>query len=204
MDKNKLMDDIPFRNRCCTYGLSWEDFNIYENTIILNTPKKDVFVLLDENYNTIDILKMVDNDYQTTIENHLLAYKSPNYLPYPFQDFSLKQLLDLANRISIDRLRTFVNDKLVFGNQNNSYILLLTYVKFLSEQIEQYFLNAFQMKIMGFSYPDAYSYINSLIQNINECIMLYIENEKRPFPIDIINYLGQDPKVIDKYNLEPA
>lgn len=43
MDKNKLMDNMLFRNRCCAYGLSWEDFNIYGNTIILNTSKKDIY-----------------------------------------------------------------------------------------------------------------------------------------------------------------
>ena len=61
MDKNKIKDDFAFSSKCIAYGLDWNDFNIYKDTIILNSPKKDIFVLLDDNYNTIGIHKMEHN-----------------------------------------------------------------------------------------------------------------------------------------------
>lgn len=38
MTKNEIENDRNFRNACCSYGLDWDNFEIYEDTIILKTP----------------------------------------------------------------------------------------------------------------------------------------------------------------------
>lgn len=62
----------------------------------------------------------------------------------------------------------------------------------LNNKVEQYFLKAYQMKILGLEYPGVCSYINSLMSNVQECVRVKAENGNRPWPRDIIDYLGQD------------
>lgn len=217
MTKNDLINDINFRNRCCVYGLDYEKFDVYNNIIILSTPKKDIFVLFDEHYNTIGIPKIEYYSPKRTVEEYSFAYKELyDYVdekdgfafPYPFQNFSLKQIVELANRVSIHKTNhghsadIIVNAEIVNDEHDSVYISLLSYIKFLGQQIEQYFINLYQMKIMGFEYPDVYTYIKSLMHNIDECINDNIEKDNRPFPIDIIKYLGQDRTSIEKYDHE--
>ena len=146
------------------------------------------------------------------IKNDLLAdinFRNKDFkLPYPFQDFSLQQIIQLANRILICEANNghtsniFLNGELVEDEHDSVYISLLLYIKFLAQQIEKYFINLSQMKMMGYEYPDVYSYITKLINNIDKCIDTNIKKGKRPFPIDIIKYLGQDIEKIEEYNYE--
>ncbi len=209
MIKNELKNDINFVQKCNKYGLDFDNFNIYENVIILNSPKKDIFVLLDENYNTIGILNM--KGAVGMLEDYVLEYKemfnSLNernglFFPYPFQDFTLREIVELSNRIDRHNNDLIINGKLAIEEGNSIYISLLSYIKFLGQQIEQYFLNYYNMMMMGFEYPDIYSYIRSLMSNINKLITLNIEEKKRPFPIDIIKYLGQNRENAEKYSIE--
>lgn len=217
MTKNELINDIDFRKACTAYGLDWQSFNVYENIIILNTPKKDVLVLLDEDYNTIGIPKIEHSSPARTIEEYAIEYKELyDYVgkegkfifPYPFQNFSLKQIVELANRVCIYETNhghssdMIVNGEFVNDEHDSVYTSLLSYIKFLGQQIEQYFMNLYQMKMMGFQYPDVYQYISSIMNNISECIDANIQKGNRPFPIDIIKYLGQDRKNIEKYDHE--
>lgn len=209
MTKKELKNDMKFICKYLNYGL-YGDFEIYKDTIILNSPIKDIYVLFDKDYNTIGIHKVEPKTKHLTMEEiselytnlYNLVDEKKNYcFSYPFQNFSLKEIIDISDRIHVKHSsEIFVNGDLVINEDNENYINLLLYIKFLGEQIKQYFLNAYQMKIMGFDYPDVYEYVNRLIANINMCIDDNIKNNRRPLPIDIINYLGQERKNIDKYN----
>lgn len=211
MDKNTIRDDLAFGSKCVAYGLDWSEFNIYKDIIILNSPKKDILVLLDDNYNTIGIHKIEYNNQMQDIEKYAIKYRDLyNYvdynnelnLLYPFQNFSLRQIVDLANRVNFYENHIIVNGKYVLDDHDNTYISLLAYIKFLGAQIEQYFLNAYQMKMLGFEYPEVHSYLKSIMVNIDECINMYIDKKTRPFPIDIIKHLGQDKNNAEKWNIE--
>ncbi len=211
MDKNTIRDDLAFRSKCVDYGLDWNEFNVYNDIIILNSPKTDIFVLLDDNYNTIGIHKLNNSNQMKSIEEYAIKYRDLyNYvdynnesnLLYPFQNFSLKQIADLAKRVDFYNNHIIVNGKYVVDGHENTYISLLAYIKFLGMQIEQYFLNAYQMKILDFEYPEVHSYLKSIMINIDECINMHIDKKTRPFPIDIIQHLGQDKEEIEKWNKE--
>ncbi len=212
IDRTKLINDINFRNKCCVYGLDWKNFNIFDDIIVLNTPKNDVFVILDEKYNTIGILNTEEEKEIKSIQEYVLEYKRMYDLvdsktgftfPYPFQKLSLKQIVELADNIFIVKNYLYVNNnKYDIYAKDNIIISLLLYVKFIGEQINNYFLNSYQMKILGFKYPDVHSYIKSLIANINESINTNIKNENYPLPIDIMEYLGQNREVAEKYDIE--
>lgn len=214
MNKTELMNDMNFRNKCCSYGLDWENFDIYNGVIILNSPKKNILVVLDEHYNTIAIYDKNDTASKSlTFEERLKkikavhedTYNTYTKLPYPFQYFSLKQIVEIAKRVYIyegnsgHSFDVIVNEELVEDKCDNVYVSLLLYIKFLGQQIEKYFMNLYQMKMMGFEYPDVCNYIKRLMYNINDCINTNIKKGNRPFPIDIIKYLGQDRKNIEKY-----
>ncbi len=208
MKKKELMEDMIFRSICCTYGLDWEDFDIFDDIIVLNSPKKNISVLIDNHYNIMGIydknddinklerLKMIKESYENVYTK----------LPYPFQDLSLKQIVELANRVFIHETNQghssemLVNGELANDDDDSVYISLLSYIKFLGQQIKQYFMNLYQMKMMGFAYPDVYQYISSLMSNIDECVNVNIQKGIRPFPFDIIKYLGQDVDNIDEYD----
>lgn len=214
MSENKLLNDTNFRKKCCELGLDWRKFKIHDDTIILSTPRSDVFVLLDEHYNVIGIPK-IKQENSEAIEEYVSAYKefygftdkeSGICFSYPFQDLSLNQIVALSKRIFVNKINhghssyTMVNGDIVTDKNDSNYVCLLSYIKFLGKQIDQYYKNLYKMRMMGLDYPDVYTYINKLMSNIDECINQNIEKGKRPFPVDIIDYLGQDRDGIEEYD----
>ena len=214
MAKNDLINDMKFRRKCGAYGLDWGTFNILDDIIVLPSPKENILVLLDEHYNTVGIYDKNDDLRKLLSAEKIIKGIKELYeityvkFPYPFQNFSLKQIVDLANSIYIDETNhghssdMFVNGEMVNDEYDSVYIALLSYIKFLGEQIEQYFMNLYQMKMMGLEYPNVYQYISSLMSNIDECINTNIKKGNRPIPIDVIEYLGQDRDTIDMYEHE--
>lgn len=214
MLKKDLVDNMKFRFKCGKYGLDWRNFEIYGDVIILNTPKDNIYVLLDKSFNTIGIHK-VDISTVNLDKVHLAAIYSEinnlkNVLPYPLNNLTLEQLMNLSTRIDIHETNhghshnMIVNKDIVINNNNNNYISLLSYIKFLGKQIEQYYFDAYHMKMIGFDYPDIYSYIKNIMININDCIAINSKNNYRTFPTDIMEYLGQNNNIEDyKHILYP-
>ncbi len=217
MTKIELINDMNFRKKCLDFGTYFEDFDIYNDVIILNTRKKDIFVLLDEHFNIIGIPKVEHYNASKTMQDYAISYKELynrvnqeegiSFL-YPFQNLSLMQIVELSKRISIYETNhghsfdMIVNGEMVNDEYNSVYTSLLLYIKFLGEQIDEYFKNLYQMRMMGFEYPDVYTYIKSIMYNINECIKINAEKCNKPVSIEIIEYLGQDKKNIDNYYIE--
>ncbi len=214
MTDNDVINDINFRNKCSAYGLDWENFYIHDDMIILRTPKSNIRVILDKHYNTIDIYDSNDEKKEKVVYNirvnciKYLYETAHNDLPYPFKNLSLKQMVELANRVIIRETNhghssyMIVNGELVADDTDSVYINLLSYIKFLGKQIEQYFMNLYQMKMMGFKYISVYKYIDSLMYNIDECVSVNFKRGNKPYPADIIEYLGKSKKDIELYNHE--
>lgn len=218
MLEERIKKDIKFRQRCSVYGLDWSQFEILhvdkENYIIaLNNPNEDIYVLFDKNYNTICMEKCDYINDREDLENFINSrYVMYNNLPcvfnyrknfgYPFQDFTLKQIIDLSNRIEIMEtndgqvLSTRVNgywydrDKY----ENKEYFQLLSYIKFLGEEIKEYFKLNYHMQTMGFDVPDIYEYVRTLINKINNSVDLNIKNNKINCPNDILKLIGKNPR----------
>ena len=223
MTKNELINDMNFRLRCIDYGLNWMNFEIFnfrngDSVIAMVIPNKEIYILFDKNYNTIcieksdaisdyeDLKYFVELKYNIYCDCSEYVSLYENQFGYPFQNFSLKNILDLTNRINTEETNHghssefYVNGDLIIGDNDETYIGLLSYIKFIGEQIKQYYLSAYQMKMIGFDYPDVYSYVNSIITNINECVNQSIENNIRPYPVNILTYIGQNNKNIEQYN----
>lgn len=203
LERYNLDYDEKFKSKCLEYCLD-VNYEIYNYTIILKAPIKDVYVLFDSHYNTIGIHKVEPANMHLTMEEiselytnayNLVDEKKGHCFSYPFQNLSLKEIIDISNRVYFDLVgysyKMYFNGDYVIRENNEDYFNLLLYFKFLGKQIKQYFLNAYQMKIMGFDYPNIYEYVNRLIANINMCIDDNIKNNHITEPCDIRNYLGQ-------------
>ena len=206
MIKEELNNDVNYINKCHSFGIDGDNYSIMNDIIVVNTPKENIVLLLDENYNTIGIYNKTDNvSKYISFEERLIGIKE-NYennnsmLPYPFQQFSLKQINDLVRRMAISKtcggysFDMIINGKTLEMDRNNIYHSLLIYLYFLGEQMEKYYINLYQMRMMECEYPNINLYMSKLVNNMNECIDNNLKNKIRTFPEDIIKYLGQDVK----------
>ncbi len=207
MTKNELINDINFRHKCSEYGLYWENAEIYGNVILINTPIEGLYVIFDKNYNTIGIETNEYCDEEHFANDFYERYsKFTDVLPfgenfdYPFENYTLKNFIDLANRVDIiesnhgHSIGTKVNGEWYDRNshENEEYFQLLSYIKFISEEVKRYFLMNYHMQAMGFEVPDVYSYVRALIKNINASVDYQIENNQRPWPSNILRSIGQN------------
>mgnify|MGYP003308024745 CR=1 FL=1 len=96
--------DEKFAERRSEYGIYSSDCEIYDDAIIMNSPKKGIYVILDRNYNTIGIHKVEFATMHLTKEDIVKGYselydlvdkESGCYFSYPFENLSLKQIIDL-------------------------------------------------------------------------------------------------------------
>lgn len=215
MEKNEIMNDIAFKQQCRKYGIYWENCEVYDNVILLNTPIKDLYVIFDKNYNTIAIDKLESDMQQSKIDfAKRKYYKYCNFtdifpfgeeFDYPFEDFTLKNIIDLYDKIEImetnhgHSLSIKINGKWYDreSKEHENYFRLLSYIKFLGEEIKRYFLFTYHLQILGCKVPNVYEYVRNLISQINNSIDFFIENNKRPWPSYILSNIGQNPKEID-------
>lgn len=216
MKREDIEKDIKFRQECSKYGLNWEYFNVVtcgnnDYVILLNMPNRNIYVLLDKNYNTIGVEQFNSHRDYNAIERFARekynAYRNfTDKMPfgenfgYPFEKFTLKQIIDLANRIEVietnhgHSLNIIVNDELYHRNseKDDVYFQLLLYIKFLGEEINQFFLYSYHMLMLGYEDLDVYLYIRYLIKNINECINSNINKYRRTYSCNILSYIGQN------------
>ena len=213
MDRIDLLNDMRFSSKCYQYGINNSDFSIVDDLIVLESPKENVLVLLDENYHTVGIIDKNDAKViRIPLEEKIIRYKelyTTTYitLPYPFNKLSVKEIVEIAERIEINETNhghsseLIVNAEKVTDNKENEvYIQLLSYIKFLGYEIEEYFKNLYQMKVLGFSYPDLHEYLTTIMVNIDQCIDGYIETKTRPFPVHVAGYIGQERDIIEAFN----
>ena len=119
---------------------------------------------------------------------------------YPFEKFTLKHIIDLSNRVEImetnhgHTICTRVNGYCYDRNYgtNDGEFQLLSYIKFLGEEIKLYFLNYYHMQTLGFEVPNIYEYVRTLMARLNDCIEFHLDHNRRPSPSYILSGLGQN------------
>lgn len=212
MTREEIMQDIKFREACGKYGIYWRNCDVYKDFIVLNslnTPITDLYVLMDKNYNTfcIDKLNSEFEDLEDFITEKYEVYCNfTDVVPfgenfgYPFEEFTLKNIIDLASRIEVmetnhgHSLSTQINGEWYKRDEEEleDYFKLLSYIKFLGEEIKQYFLLSYHMQAMGFEVPDVYAYVRQLISKVNERVDNCLIHYRRLYPKDILSYIGQN------------
>ena len=192
MTRGELKRDPRFRYVYSEYGNlnSNDDFEIYGNVIKLNSGKKEIYTLIDENYNVIGVytseLSLKHHTREEVEEKIAEIYQKYSTaineegktLPAPFDEFSLKEVQELSRRISItpynrgSAMDMRINGKYVIDAEDNYCskvcYYLLSYISFLGNYLKQYYKNLFKMKSLDLDYPDVYEYIDSLVKNIGK------------------------------------
>lgn len=205
MNKEEIMNDIKFRQVCNKFGLDWSDFEVFKNLIVLKTPVNNLYVFLDTNYNIVEIEKCTLELNDETCEQMSFNYENlidfiqdGDHIQYPFNEFTLKQINDIANRVNVRENNHGHSSKIEINGQwykdskNDFYIELIHYIKFINEEMNLYWENIYPLKVLEFDVPDIYSYLESIIYKIKTCVINSINNSRRPHPVDIMNYIGQN------------
>ena len=200
--KEKIMNDYNFREKCNAYGgVDWEKFDLVENaydngvTIVLYTQDKDVVVLMDSNYNTIGIHRFTKDD-DRRIEDIIYDYKAITNYIYLDYELRIVDILNIADRVNFfvgnhgHSARLIVNNQVIDTTSGKEYVQLLSYITFLSVKIKEYYKELYKAKILNLEFPSIMQYLTSLILNMHKCIDKCIEENKRPWPADICNSIG--------------
>lgn len=214
MDKVELQNDMKFRYVCSDFATNhWNyNFDIYDNVIKLNSDKKGIYVLIDENYNVIGVYgNELSLEHQTEEELSdkikKIYEKYSSSFPSVLGNFSLKDIQGLSKRIDIlSSNRGHSTDMMINCQEidrtdeddNAEFCFyLLSYISFIGNYLKEYFKEAFHMKALGFEYPDVYTYLDHLISNIEDGI----KNIDR-FPVcDIAFSIGMTGReFLDRYS----
>lgn len=186
--------------KCSKYGLPYQNAKTYDDIILVSTPTKGLYVILDENYNTIGVEKITSQRLEEFVSDFYEKYSTNSKrFDYPFENYTLKNFIDLANDINIIETNHGNSNYIRINgkwydrskHKNDEYFKLLSYVKFISEEMKMYFLTSYHMQTIGFEFPDVYSYVNALMKNITTYTNQQITNNQRPWPTDILNSIGQ-------------
>ena len=218
MMRNEVLNSEEFKQKCSIFGLNWLNFNVYDNTIILGDDNDSLFFIFDHNYNVIGIHKLgFHNSHisdKVIAENYYNTYSNIDsslgaVLPYPFNKLSLKDVLDIGERIEIIKNEDVngytikVNGKTVEENeQNQEYIGLLMYTKFLNNEIERYYNNLYEATTLDLEYPNIYTYLNKIIDNMSACIDQGIKNNSSVTNKEILTSLGRPITDENIYSIE--
>ena len=202
-----------------------DDYVIY-----FEDSSKNIITLLDKNYNIFCISNnkdlsqtiesktfginpetyaFIQKKYQEYCELTFadFAYKygiSPSSY-YPFSTFSLKNIMDLSAHtlfLADDKnFKMLVDRKLVCGKEDENYIGILCYINFLKSLVEQFHINEYHFKSLGFDYPNIYFYLRNILRNITTYINDFATFSQLPLPEDLLKYLGKyDREAVANYH----
>lgn len=210
MDKNKIIEDLDFRNRCTQFGLDWMDFKILDNMILVATPKQNMYMLLDQNYNIIDFVQLVDDQFDHIKEcykdyqNPIVTRLSNATNTFTFRYLSIKQIHDISDRIFLNTNQNGWPREIAINGQwyqncdSNLFLKQISYLKFIEEEINIYWKKVYQFKLYGFQVVSLTEYLNAIEQHIKLCIKENLAQSRQPAPILVLEYLGQI-----EYNSQP-
>ena len=217
MNKEMIKNSYAFRKKCSEYGLDYNNFDILDDVIVVNTPDKYIKVLLDEEFNVVSICDFHSinevRDYEKFCENRIqtakFEYDSKKIqASTPFINYTLKNIVELSNRIDILPFNNGHNHTIFVGNlelnasMGNDYIALLMYIKFLGNAIESYLKTLYHLKLLGIKSYNVHSYVDELIFRIEEFLMFGVKSNQKIKPIHVVKHLGLDSSVATEYEIE--
>ena len=188
MERKEVLHSDKFKEICNLFGLNWLNFNIVNNAILVSN--NNLLFIFDGNYNIFGIYEPKfynENISEEAIVKHYYDIYSNvdsslnTVLPYPFQHLSIKDIIDIADRIEIMSCNnghsTFplVNGKEISKEESHDFKDLLMYTKFLGEEIKDYYEKLYEAKMLGVEFPNIYSYLRTVVKAMNTSVNKEIE-----------------------------
>lgn len=193
MTKEEVLRNRRFIRACIKFGLDPHNCKVYDDVILLFTKTEDLYVFMNKDFDIIG----VQNNFQDVCEEEFVMnfyeeYSQRKDIIYPFSKYTLKNLIELSNKIDIIPEHGYpeigINGTWILSDakEDEKYKDLLLYVKFLDEMIYRYFQEYYHMSSLGWgqSMPNVYEYVRSIMDILNYCVK-YCNNKN-----DVMDYLG--------------
>lgn len=180
---------------CKQFGVTDIHLEFKRDCIILPTGKEDFFIILNSEMEIVDIGKCPRAYLDAHVSHALLVYNDYTDLypaPYgkkngfPFEEFTLKQIVDISKNISQETLHTRCSQK-----DNLIERQLLSYLQFLTAEISFYHTSTYPLKMLGFDVPDIYSYLRGVMTEVASYVDEKCASLEALRPDEILNRLGQ-------------
>jgi len=199
MNNKEIQKDSKFLRVCSKYDIYTGNVSKIGDFLLVNSPGKDIYILLDKDYNTLAIEKAYITNVDKFVNSLYQEYN--NYskklcFSYPFEKINFKQILDMSNRIHLickdEKIIMMINGINCIYKKNDDYSMLLSYIKFLGKEIKNYQSYVFINKKLGVEVMDVASYIEILIKKINDFIDTSIKNGKVIYTDELIEHMNND------------
>lgn len=191
-------------------GLDIDYTKSFDNIIVSTTPKDNLNVFFDNDYNLIGIEENKDDlELEEIVKNYYEKYSTNKPFAYPFQGYTLKDVINLADRVEVietnhgHSIATIINgDVYSRTHEVNDFFKLLSYVKFIGESIKDYFKISYPLMLLDIDTKDVEFYIKGLMQIINTYVYDSVRELKRPWASDIQERLGKSVDENDNIMLQ--
>ena len=205
-----VVDEEKLISACNQYGLDYRDAKYLTNVVVVPSRKSKIYVSFDKNCNTVGVEK-----FDTTPDN-LYNYFEGSYQifnddviePVYFDDISIDKGLSLGCIVKIsDKYKVvsrmygnsnrIISDDGICDNLDVNKRQMLSYIYFLRTVLNKYFLLSYHMKSCNYSIPDATSYLQNIISDLESYVNTCIKMNSKPFAIDYIDLSGQKYLLLD-------
>lgn len=161
------------------YGLVNGIVKLYKDLTIIVGRGNNVAVVLDEDYNVVDFCnanEISDKD----LRNRELTGK----LSYPFDNYTISDIISISNDMDV---KGSINKK----EELSDYDKVLSYIKFLSIELEKYIEYSYHLLSIGVTIPHFSEYVNRIIDKINRLVIDDLRLHYKPIPSKVMYALGQ-------------
>lgn len=184
MTKKELLNNRKYMKECERYNLPGSDIKKFKNGYLLGTYEKNIYILLDKNYNTIGIRKIDGGggNFHEVVQSELARYEEGMFphLSYPFESLTLKEIIEVSSQI--EEVDTYYDEELCYVKANDiwypfslqdDYLSVLLYIKYLGEKLKQYHVYAYQMHTLGINMLSESDYLNAIMNKVTKCLEEY-------------------------------
>jgi len=192
----KIRNDMNFRSSCGGFGLDWSNFTVYPSAVAVLTPRTGYSLVFDKK--VFHPIELTNGDVEEVAKKYyqeLPFLKIPNF---PFQDFTLSQIVEISSRVTFYggmsgypryadiNQKSFARDEL-----NSDCFKILSYLKFINEEMDQYWLRVYSCQLIGLDTPTFDAYLERVHDKMIQVISSFVARGERPSPYDILRQIGQ-------------
>lgn len=161
------------------YGLVDAMVKFYKDLTILVGRGNDVAVVLDKDYNVIDFCKASEIS-----DKDLRNREVTDKLLYPFDSYTISDIITISNEVDVKK---GISNK----DESSDYDKVLSYIKFLNIELENYINYSYHLLSLGVAIPHFSEYVNSIINKINRLVIDDLRLHYKPIPSKVLYTLGQ-------------
>lgn len=206
------------KKACMKYGIDPGKAQFFDNVIAVPGSVEGLYVLFDNNYNTIDIRKFIGNgpkNFGDYVEGLYSMYRDDFVESFYLDDvratdseyLSVSHVVDITDNYEVKKSNRgrssvlFYKGEVCRDNIDDDTVRFISYIQFLRKMIDDYFVINYKMKEKNISFPTVDRYVEQIVREINFYIERCIMMERRPDPIEFIDLSENKSLYIDQCEL---